>query len=247
MLPPETTATTRLWPRSRMRRRQRRGDRAGGRAFRDDVAPLGRELHRRARRRRAVTTIDSSTYLRDERPHRVEHRLAARAVDPRAAPVLEPRWPCRPRATSEAAPRSPAPPRTSGPSAAARASRTPMPASSPPPPIGATTASTSGRSSRISSAAVPLPLMKSSSSNGCTMRPVIAIGLVRFDGLPASSNDALTMVAPSRSMAASLVAGAPSMTRTDARRAGLARGERDALRGVAGAHRPDALGELRPA
>ena len=36
-----------------------------------------------------------------------------------------------------------------------------MPASSPPPPIGAITASTSGRSSTISRPIVPLPLMKS--------------------------------------------------------------------------------------
>ena len=51
-------------------------------------------------------------------------------------------------------------------------------------------------------------------------------------------------------MAVSLVAGAPSMTSTEARRAGLARGERHALRGVAGADGPDAVrqrvgGQLR--
>ena len=45
-------------------------------------------------------------------------------------------------------------------------------------------------------------------------------------------------------MARSLVAGAVSMTMTLQARAGLARGERDALRGVAGADGPDAVGEL---
>ena len=52
------------------------------------------------------------------------------------------------------------------------------------------------------------------------------------------------MVAPSRSMAASLVAGAVSMTSTERARAGLARGERHALRGVARADGPDAARQL---
>ena len=58
--------------------------------------------------------------------------------------------------------------------------------------------------------------MKSSSSNGCTRRPVMRSDWCVSTARQHSSNDALTMVAPSRSMAASLVAGAPSMTRTDA-------------------------------
>src|SRR5947208_1033816 len=41
-----------------------------------------------------------------------------------------------------------------------------MPDSNPPPPSGAMIASTSGRSSRISSPAVALPAMNRSSSNG---------------------------------------------------------------------------------
>ena len=57
-------------------------------------------------------------------------------------------------------------------------------------------------------------------------------------------SDALTIVAPSRSMARSLVSGAVSMTMTLQRAPAAPRGERDALRGVAGADRPDAAGEL---
>src|SRR5262245_8913580 len=48
-----------------------------------------------------------------------------------------------------------------------------MPDSSPPPPSGAITVSTSGRSSRISRPAVALPAMNWSSSNGCTKWPVM--------------------------------------------------------------------------
>ena len=49
-----------------------------------------------------------------------------------------------------------------------RLSAAEMPEMSPPPPIGTTTTSASGQSSRISSPTVPWPEIRSRSSNGCT-------------------------------------------------------------------------------
>ena len=69
---------------------------------------------------------------------------------------------------------------------------TAMPAMSPPPPTGTTMRSTSGRSSRISTATVPWPAIIASSSNGCRKR------------IPAASS--------SRTMGMSFVVSAPKRT-----------------------------------
>ena len=181
MLPPETTATT--LPRAGAAA-ERGGDRAAGGAFGDDVRALGRPAHRRARRRRARRRSIRDELLQ-QRPHRRQHRLAAGAVDERRLPVVEVDRLARPRARPRAARRSPARRRRRACRAAARASAAAMPASRPPPPSGATMASTSGRSSRISRPAVPLPAMNRSSSNGCTKWPRMRSERVRFDGAPA--------------------------------------------------------------
>ena len=89
-----------------------------------------------------------------------------------------------------------------------------MPHDKPPPPNAATTQSTSGRSSRISSPQDALPAMNSSSSKGCTNVPFIA-GCVRSaSAVQHWSNVAITISAPSRRAASSLAAGAVSITST---------------------------------
>ena len=77
------------------------------------------------------------------------------------------------------------------------------------------TTSTSGRSSRISSPAVPLPAMNWSSSNGCTNRPRIRFEPCCSTVRQHSSYVHRTIVAPSCSIARSLIAGAVSTTITE--------------------------------
>ena len=89
-----------------------------------------------------------------------------------------------------------------------------MPHDKPPPPNAATTQSTSGRSSRISSPIEALPAMNSSSSKGCTNAPFIAGCLRSAKAVQHSSNVAITISAPNRRAAFSLAAGAVSMTST---------------------------------
>ena len=116
-----------------------------------------------------------------------------------------------------------------------------MPDSSPPPPSGATMASTSGRSSRISRPTVPLPAMKRSSSNGWTKCPFIRSDPCAITVLPA------LVVARAHDRRAQPLDGVHLGRRRRvhhhhrAGRADLARGQRHALRRVAGADRPDAV------
>ena len=151
MLPPETTATILPVP-ARPLSAAAMAQAAG--AFGDDVHALGgrcasprrsRRATRRSSRRRAScssghivgsTDLPPAPSTNDGCPAVEVAGLAARA------------------ATSRAAPRSRARRQRPARRASARASREPMPASRPPPPSGATTASTSGRSSRISRPAV---------------------------------------------------------------------------------------------
>ena len=164
ILPPDTTAT--ILPAAGASA-ERRGDGAARRAFGDDVRPLGDQMHRA--RGLVQRHDDRSGERRQQRPHRLQDRLAAGAVDER--------WPSsrrssigRPAASDAAsgAAVSGSAAKTFACRASARDTAAAMPDSSPPPPSGATIASTSGRSSRISSAAVPFPAMNRSSSNGCT-------------------------------------------------------------------------------
>ena len=138
MLPPETTATILLVAGARrMRGRPRGGDGARGRAFDDDVAALGGEPHRARPRRRARRRSTRSTTGEQQRPHRRQHGLAAGAVHPRRASSRRSASARRPRATptsGAAVSGSAAYSRASGRSAC---STQPMPASRPPPPIGA--------------------------------------------------------------------------------------------------------------
>src|SRR5579864_2313171 len=92
-----------------------------------------------------------------------------------------------------------------------------MPDSRPPPPSGATIASTSGRSSRISRPMVPLPAMKRSSSKGWTRSPAIRSDPCVSTVVQHSSYVARTIEAPRRSIARILVSGAVSMTITEQR------------------------------
>ena len=166
MLPPETTATT--LPRAGAAA-ERGGNRAAGGAFGDHVGPLGDQLHRA--RHFVERDHDRSRERRQQRPHRRQHRLAAGAVDERRLPVVEIHRPARRQRGRRAARPFPVRRRRRACRASARATAAAMPDSRPPPPSGATIASTSGRSSRISRPAVPLPAMNRSSSNGCTKWP----------------------------------------------------------------------------
>src|SRR5579864_3868015 len=89
-----------------------------------------------------------------------------------------------------------------------------MPHDKPPPPNDATIASTSGRSSRISSPANALPAINSSSSNGCTNAPFIAGWARSASAFQQSSYEAFTISPPRRRTASSLAAGAASITST---------------------------------
>src|SRR5690242_4425952 len=89
-----------------------------------------------------------------------------------------------------------------------------MPATSPPPPNGTTTASTSGRSSRISRPIVPLPAITASSLNAWTNSPLMPSRLWVRKVSNHSSCGTRTILPPMRSTAASFVAGAPSGTTT---------------------------------
>ena len=69
-------------------RRQRRGDGAGGGAFGDDVGALGDDTHRGG----GVVERDDDRLVdraAQERPHGLEHRAAAGAVDERRLPRVE--------------------------------------------------------------------------------------------------------------------------------------------------------------
>ena len=115
-----------------------------------------------------------------------------------------------------------------------------MPHVSPPPPYGTTTASTSGRSSRISSPIVPLPAITAGSLNACTNRPLEAVVLPRPEDLPPlveRHRDDLRPQAPNRGQLR-----LRSRVRDDARAADAetSRPPGDALSHVAGARGPDA-------
>ena len=122
-----------------------------------------------------------------------------------------------------------------------------MPASSPPPPSGAITASTSGRSSTISSPMVPLPEMKSIVVERMDEPAAHAIRPVLFDRAPAFIVRHLDDGGAEPLDGAQLRRGSGVHHHDAAGRAGQARGERDPLRGVSGADRPDAVRELLPA
>ena len=119
------------------------------------------------------------------------------------------------------------------------------PAASPPPPSGAITASTSGRSRMILSPAMPLPAMNRSSSKGWTKQPPIRSDACVSTVRQHSSYVARTILAPSRSIASSFVTGAVSTTIYRARHACHARRQRDPLRRVVRADRPDASAGIR--
>ena len=209
--------------RDRCCRRRRRRRRCGGRAprsrgdsaaataqrggaFGDHVAALGDEPHRRAPRRRARRRSSRRTYSRSS-----GHIVSSTDLPP--APSTNERLPF-----VEAAGRAGRQRRCerrrglrlggvdAAPRAAARAARRRCPASSPPPPIGATTASTSGRSStnlepRRAVAADEIVVVE-------RMDEVAGHrGRTGASRRSASTRrtSALTIVAPSRSMARSLV------------------------------------------
>ena len=138
MLPPETTATMLAVAARRAcaATARRRSAHARG-AFGDDVTALGGELHRAAPRRRARRRSTRRPTARASGHIDGEHGLAAGAVDERAAPVLEAHRRVRPRATPTAARRSPARRRRRCASGRSARITQPMPASRPPPPIGA--------------------------------------------------------------------------------------------------------------
>ena len=170
-----------------------------------------------------------------------EHRLAAGAVDERRLPVLEIHRPPGGERRRRAARRFPVRRRRSACRASAPARPRRCPASRPPPPSGATIASTSGRSSRISSPTVPLPAMNRSSSNGWTKWPVMRVGAVRFDRAPALVVGGADDRRAEPLDRADLRLGRGVHHHDRAARADLARRERHALRGVAGADGPDAV------
>ena len=92
---------------------------------------------------------------------------------------------------------------------------------------------------------VPLPLMKSSSSNGCTNWPRIRSDRCCSTVRQHSSYERLDDRGAEPLDRAQLGLGRGVHHQHAAGCAGPARGQRDALRGVAGADRPDALGQLR--
>ena len=176
-------------------------------------------------------------------PHAREDRFAAAAVDQTRLPVRKILWRAlRERYASGAA--------VSG-SAAKTFAFLPrsfiaaaIPHDRPPPPNQATTASTSGRSSRISRPAEALPAMNSSSSNGCTNAPGHRRMRAGFERLPAFDRRW-----PARFLRRG---GGPHRAWLRGRvhdehfagNAGLLRGERDSLGGVAGADGPDSAAAL---
>ena len=89
MLPPETTATIFLWPRAAIAGDTAAATAQAAGAFGDDAARV-RPTSRIARAASSSeTTIDSCDVLAQQRPHRVEHGLAAGAVDERRLPLVE--------------------------------------------------------------------------------------------------------------------------------------------------------------
>ena len=185
MLPPETTATIFPVP-----------------ALPLSAAAIGagrRRLRRRRGRARPAcciaaatsssdTTIEPSTSGLQQRPHGRQHGLAARAVDERRPATRRSSCGCAALASDGRERR-----RGLGFGrdrcarfglARAHHRRRCRPAVRRR-RVAATTASTSGRSSRISRPAVALPAMKSSSSNGWTKWPRMRSERVRFDRAPA--------------------------------------------------------------
>ena len=219
---------------------QRRGDRSGAGALRDDARPRGeeadgggdllearrREIREQAGRRAATSRAGGSR--------------AADAVDEARACSRSPAWDARRRGRPPAAPRSR--PRRRRPCAGSPApcSADAMPQERPPPPYGTSTVSTSGRSSRISRPIVPLPAITAGSPTGWMKRPSMpGIADARRSTCHQRVERHLARCgAPSRSIAASLVCGAWSGTTTvqgTPERAGV---PGDALRHVAGARGP---------
>ena len=88
MLPPETTATTFLWPRAAIAGETAAATAQRAGAFGDDVRAFGDQPHRRAPPRRARRR-STRARTRAAAATSFEHRLAAGAVDERRLPVLE--------------------------------------------------------------------------------------------------------------------------------------------------------------
>ena len=87
-----------------------------------------------------------------------------------------------------------------------------MPTVSPPPPYGITTASGSGRSSRISRPIVPFPAITPASWTGWTNSPSVPLARLVTITSHHSSYGSFSTRPPSRSIAASLASGAWSGT-----------------------------------
>ena len=239
MLPPDTMATMRAPNASG----QRGGDRARRGAFGDDVAPFGDELHRRrdVRQRHDDGRLDQAG---QQRPHRRQHRLAARAVDERRAPPLEAAGATvreRRRERRRRLRLGREDPRRRA--ACARIGRRDA-ASSPPPP-------TARRSRRRRAGPRESRAQRAVAGD----EPIVVEGMheaaahprrgVCFDRPPAFVVGARgTIVAPSCSMASTFVARRGVHHHDGARDAREPRGQRDALAGVAGADRPDAVAPL---
>jgi hypothetical protein len=116
-------------------------------------------------------------------------------------------------------------------------------AEQPPPPSGATIASTSGRSSRISRPAVALPAMKRSSSNGCTKCPACDPSRA----IPRSASTRRSGADDRRAEpldGADLRVGRGVHDHDRTARTDFARRQRHALRRVAGADGPHAVLQL---
>ena len=83
MLPPDTTATTLRWPRAAIAGESAAATAQAGGAFGDDVRALGDAAASPRATSSSETTIELVHVVAQERPHRLEHRLAAGAVDER--------------------------------------------------------------------------------------------------------------------------------------------------------------------